>query len=258
MSDTNKNIDTAKLSTAIRGGDKEAFRRYYEKTLLYLVAKIQKMTGDRDEAWDIAQDTFVKLWEGRERIDPDKSPDGFVVAMATNAAHDAARKRLVAARYRDEQAFSETDEEPAADARIIRRETERNIDAIIAAMPPQRRKVYLLSREEGLTYNEIAERLNISSATVNRHISMALKELRDSLAGLRHKLRENTAAKESVMLRIVKLISFADANAARVRTIEIAPQTRGLWRGPCLNAARITVAIPAFTARITARAPATC
>ncbi len=180
MGNRDKNREAAKLSAAIRGGDEAAFRRYYEKTLLYLVAKIQKLTGDRDEAWDIAQDTFVKLWEGRERIDPARSLDGFVVAMATNAAHDAGRKKQVAARYLDEQTFTHSyDEAHAADARLIRRETQRKIDAIVAAMPPQRRKVYRLSREEGLTYSEIAERLNISQATVNRHLSMALKELRD-------------------------------------------------------------------------------
>ncbi len=178
MNSANKHIDVAKLSVAIRGSDEVAFRCYYERTILYIVNKIQKLTGDRDEAWDIAQDTFVKLWELREQIEPDRSLDGFVMAMATNAAHDAGRKKQVSARYCEEQVFTQTDEVQAADAQIIRRETQRKIDDIVAAMPPQRRKVYLLSREEGLTYNEIAERLNISYATVNRHMSIALKALR--------------------------------------------------------------------------------
>ena len=172
-------------AAAIRRGNEAAFRRYYERTLLYLVAKIQKLTGDRDEAWDIAQDTFVKLWESREWINPARSLDGFVVAMATNAAHDAWKKKQTAARWLDEQTATLTEDAAlAADARILRREAQREIDAIVEAMPPQRRTVYRMSREEGLTYNEIAERLNISPATVNRHMSIALKELRDFISVL--------------------------------------------------------------------------
>ncbi len=180
MGDTNTNREAA----AIRNGDEAAFKRYYESRLLYLVDKIQKLTGDRDEAWDIAQDTFIKLWRGRERLDPEKSPDGFVMTVATNAAYDAGRKKPVAARYRNEQMFTQSGKEPAADAAIICRETQREIDAIINAMPPQRRMVYELSRRDGLTYNEIAERLNISSATVNRHMSIALEQLRDLISTL--------------------------------------------------------------------------
>jgi RNA polymerase sigma-70 factor (ECF subfamily) len=182
MSNPDKNIDSKRAYAAIRDGDKAAFRRFYEDRLIYLVGKIQKLTNDRNEAWDIAQDTFVKLWEDRERIDPNKPLDGLLAAMATNAAHDARKKKQVHARYHQEQLFIQTGEDDHADARMIEHETQRKIDAIIEAMPPQRRTVYRLNREEGLTYREIADRLGISPGTVHRHMSIALEELRSLLS----------------------------------------------------------------------------
>jgi RNA polymerase sigma-70 factor (ECF subfamily) len=172
------------INSAIRGGDQTAFRLYYEQRLVYLVARSQRLTGDRDEAWDIAQDTFVKLWECRERIDINKSLDGFLVAIATNAACDANRKKQVHARYHREQLFTRNDEWPSADAKIIKRQTQQKIDEVIKAMPVQRRTVYLLSREEGLTYNEIAQRMGISHGTVHKHMKIALEELRGLLSVL--------------------------------------------------------------------------
>jgi RNA polymerase sigma-70 factor (ECF subfamily) len=182
MSCPNKNTDSRKVYAAIRVGDETAFRRFYEEMLVYLVTKIQKLTNDRDEAWDIVQDTFVKLWEDRERIDPDKPLAGFVAAMATNAAYDTHKKKQVHARYHEEQLFTQTGEDHHPDARIIEHETRRKIDEILEAMPTQRRTVYRLSREEGLTYREIADRLGIAPGTVHRHMSIALEELRGLLS----------------------------------------------------------------------------
>jgi RNA polymerase sigma-70 factor (ECF subfamily) len=184
MSNPVKNTDSKRAYAAIRGGDEAAFRRFYEERLVYLVGKIQKLTNDRDEAWDIVQDTFVRLWEERERIDPDKPLDGFVAAMATHAAYDAHRKKQIHARYHREQQFVQTEEDHHADAKMIERETRRKIDAIIEAMPPQRRTVYRLSREENLSYREIADRLGITPGTVHRHMSIALEELRSMLSVL--------------------------------------------------------------------------
>jgi RNA polymerase sigma-70 factor (ECF subfamily) len=184
MNRPDPNNEEKESYAAIRSGDETAFRFFYEERLLFVVDKVQKLTKDRDEAWDIAQDTFVKLWEQREQIDPDKPLYGLVTRMALNAAHNANKRKEVHGRYHGEQLFIQTEEDHSADAKVIERETQRKIDAIIEAMPPQRRKVYRLSREEGLTYNEIAEKMNLSYGTVNKHMSIALEELRELLAVL--------------------------------------------------------------------------
>ncbi len=176
--------DRAALFAAIRDGDQAAFEVYYNEKILYLVSIIGKMTGDRDEAWDIAQNTFVKLWTMRQQLDPIRSLDSLLDQMGINAAHNAWKKRQVVERYRDEQKKTLNGEERPADTDLITREVQRKIDAIIDNMPTQRRRVYLLSREEGLTYKEIAQRMGISPGTVHRHMSIALEELRDIMSVL--------------------------------------------------------------------------
>jgi RNA polymerase sigma-70 factor (ECF subfamily) len=182
---SNKYGDATRLYTAVQNGDEEAFRHFYEGRLLYLVGKIEKLTNNRNEAWDIAQDTFVKLWEQRGLIDPERSLDAFLVAIATNAAYNANKKKQVHARYsHDEQLLLQDTENQSADSKVLAHELQQKIDAIVEAMPPQRREVYLLSREEGLTYKEIAERMNLSYGTINKHMSLALEELRGVLSAL--------------------------------------------------------------------------
>jgi RNA polymerase sigma-70 factor (ECF subfamily) len=182
MSRRENNNYSHSRSAAIRGGDEAAFRLFYEERLVYLLSRVERLTGDRDGAWDIVQDAFVKLWRDRERIDPDKPLDGLVAAMAANAACDAHKRRQVHARYHKEQLSTQSGEDHHADAAIIEHETQREMDAIIEAMPPQRRRIYLMSRQEGLTYQEIADRLGISRGTVHRHMSIALDQLRGLLS----------------------------------------------------------------------------
>jgi RNA polymerase sigma-70 factor (ECF subfamily) len=172
------------LFDAIRGGDEAAFARYYNDSFNRLVFRVQRIVNDTEEARNIAQDTFVKLWRQRERIDPRQSPDGFISTIATNAALDFLKGRRVRARHRDESLYLNDDRDASPDAAMQAMETERRIEEAIRRMPAQRRRVFELSRKEGLSYNQIAGRLNISYHTVKEHIQAALKDLHAIVASL--------------------------------------------------------------------------
>ena len=173
-----------RLSAAIRDGDETAFVSFYEDRILHVTGSVEKITGNRDEAWDIAQDTFAKLWQQRSNIDPEKSLDALVKAMATNTAINTVKHRKTHARYHREQLFLQNDEDHSADTRMLSHELQRKVDLIISQMPPRQREVFLLSREKDMTYNQIAEQLGISPLTVRTHISTALHELRSLLSAL--------------------------------------------------------------------------
>ena len=173
-----------RLSAAIRDGDETAFVSFYEDRILHVTGSVEKVTGNRDEAWDIAQDTFAKLWQQRSNIDPEKSLDALVKAMATNTAINAVKQRKTHARYHREQLFLQNDEDLSADTRMLSHELQRKVDSIISQMPPRQREVFLLSREKDMTYNQIAQQLGISPLTVRTHISTALHELRSLLSAL--------------------------------------------------------------------------
>lgn len=169
---------TANLFEGIRNGDEVSFAHYYENSIDRLIYHIQAVTRDMEEARNIAQDTFVKLWQQREEI---KQFDGFLFTTATNAALNALKKKQVQSRYSNEQQYLQDAADHSADARIVAKETELRIRQAILNMSPQRRKVFELSRENNLTYNEIAERMGLSYNTVKNYMSAALEEIRSAI-----------------------------------------------------------------------------
>lgn len=169
------------LITAIRDGNEEAFASFYAGYADSLVHFLAKILRSEEDAKDVAQETFVQLWEGRDNLNPLRNMNSYVFTIARNAAFKTMRSKK-----RDMEETLETPsyvEEFAgsADENIISQETILLIEAIIAMMPPQRRKIFEMSRIEGLTYNEIAERLHISSSTVRTHIELAKDEIRSTL-----------------------------------------------------------------------------
>jgi RNA polymerase sigma-70 factor (ECF subfamily) len=170
------------LIAAIRNGDSDAFNAFCMGYGDSLIRVLTKILGNEEDAKDVTQDTFVLLWEGRERIDPLMSLKGYASTMAKNLAIDNIRaqgKRMEcdADPYDVPHGFAED-----ADVMLISRETEILIAHAIRNMPAQRRRVFELSREEGLTHNEIAERLGISRNTVITHLNRAKEEIKSSLA----------------------------------------------------------------------------
>lgn len=178
----NKRISEVELYTAVRNGDAAAFSHYYEITMPWLVPYIRRITKDLEEAHNITHDTFAKLWQQREQIDPAQSLDGFVSKIAANAALDFARKRQSHNKYYGEQIFTQTAEDHAADTGMLADEIELLIGYAIQNMPPQRRRVFEMSREKNMTYDEIAAELGLSRNTVRNHMALALESIRAVLA----------------------------------------------------------------------------
>lgn len=172
----------AKLFEAIRQGDEHAFSRYYEASLDRLVTLVSRITKDGEEARNIAQDTFIKLWQQREQIDPAQSLDGFVSRMAWNAALDFLKRKQSHARYHNEQVHTQNAEDISGEDLLLAEETAMRIAHIIDSMPPRRREVFELSREKNLTYNQIATRTGMAYNTVMNHMKLELQELRCALS----------------------------------------------------------------------------
>jgi RNA polymerase sigma-70 factor (ECF subfamily) len=171
----------AALLDAIRGGDEAAFAEYYEHHVGLLVRYVENISGDFEDARDIVQETFIKLWEMRGDIE---RLDGFAFTSANRAALDRLRKNRSRSRYKNERLYLNEMEDLPADEHIISAETANLIEEAIRQMPPQRRKVFELSRNENLTYGEIAERMNLSIETIRTHVRLALKEIRNIVGSL--------------------------------------------------------------------------
>lgn len=158
----------------------QLFRDHYEP----LCARAFQMVHDRKASEDIVQDVFLALWERREEVDFDRPLLPLLFVAVKNRAIDLLRSKkwrggnpdwtswmsvfvLVADHIEEEFQLSQLSEE---------------IDCCISGLSEQCRRVFLLSRTTGLKNREIAERLNISVKTVEKHIGAALSQLRIRLS----------------------------------------------------------------------------
>lgn len=135
------------------------------------------------EAEDVAQEVFVKLWESPHILAREDILRGYIYSMTRNHILNIVRHKAVADDFKKntEQWLKYCDSEDAVHDSVYANEIALLTMMTVKAMPEQRRKVFVMSREEGLSNAEIAQKTGLSQRTVERHIYLALKELKDIL-----------------------------------------------------------------------------
>ena len=162
-------------------GSQTALRYFYERYAGRIVAFANSLLGCREDAEDVAHTVFVNLWEQRAAATQIKSVDAYLYRMTRNATTDILRRRV-----RERLYLSRSNEgEETATTESIEAEIETDIRLLEAIndLPEPQRTILRLRHFEGLSYQQIAERYNISPHTVHYHISKALANLRNSLTG---------------------------------------------------------------------------
>lgn len=130
-------------------------------------------------AQEITQDVFISIWRNRHKLPGVDNFPGYVYTIARNKAISSLNTELARTQKELKEPFAEMVAESGS--RVELKELAGAIEAAIETLPPKRKEVFRLSREEHLTYEEIAEKLNISRNTVKGHIVAALVYLRDYL-----------------------------------------------------------------------------
>lgn len=167
----------------IANGDSKAFdfifMLYYPKVKNFIFGLIK----NEEDARDLAQDIFFKIWNGKEKLPEIEYFKTYLFQMSRNAVYDTFRQRQKENNY---IAISEIDTTDTLliDEKIEALDLELLINLLIENMPEQRRKVFVMSRHEGLKNDEISEKLNISKRTVETHISNALKDIRKLISSI--------------------------------------------------------------------------
>ncbi len=150
--------------------------KLHQFVLMYL-----KQTEDAEE---IVQEVFVKIWESRLRIDEYSSFESFLFTIAYNSTMSLLRKRVSDRKSKDYlksvQQFETSDE---VIEEIQYNELNEKVQSLINELTPRQKEIYQLSREEGLTHKEIAQKLKISESTVNNHLGTILKFLKSNIEG---------------------------------------------------------------------------
>ena len=119
----------------------------------------------------------MKVWVNREKLDESLSIGNYLYVLVKRATFNFIRDRKFAESLTEELLNSESRTDNSIDAR----DAIRRIEDGVERLPAKRREVFLMSRKEGLSNKEIAEELSLSVKTVERHITLALSDLRKNL-----------------------------------------------------------------------------
>lgn len=169
------------LMQRLSAGNEDAFGELFGRYYPRVCAFVSCIVKEESTAEDIAQDIFLKIWERRDifqgRV---ASFNGYVYRMARNAALNAIR-RMTNIDWEQYIQIEETLPDESFEKEYYSREKELFIRLVVCRMPEQRRRVFEMSRYAGMDNQAIADELNISKRTVENHLTLALKKLREAL-----------------------------------------------------------------------------
>ncbi|TSJ44476.1 RNA polymerase sigma-70 factor [Mucilaginibacter corticis] len=176
-----RNVSDQALVAFLKEGAQGAYTEIYDRYIFNLLNHAYNITRNREEAKDIVQEVFTKLWAKRHEVEITTNLAGFLYTAVKNIILNEVNHKSVQSKYYSSILRFSVTPEIVTDHRVRENQLTAIIEKEIAALPPKMRQVFTLSRKKHLSHREIAERLGISEATVSRHISNALKELRVKL-----------------------------------------------------------------------------
>jgi RNA polymerase sigma-70 factor (ECF subfamily) len=137
--------------------------------------------GDRYTAEEIVQSVFVKLWEVRAQIQPEKSMLSYLSVIAKNMLLNRYQRQTIEFVYQEYILQEQSPFDTATEKELDRKWLEDFIDELIDQLPPSRKRIFILSRKEDLSTKQIAEIMHISVSTVETQLSLATRFMRRQL-----------------------------------------------------------------------------
>ncbi len=155
-----------------------SFLEHYDK----LFQTALNITSECDDAKDVIQDVFLKIWQKKENMDDQKLNGGYLYRSVVNASLNKLQKRKGNIQILSTATIAIASNGDAPDQVLYGKELEKEIDRAIELLPPKCKAIFVLSRFEGLKYREIADHLDVSPKTVENQMGIALKKLQNTLS----------------------------------------------------------------------------
>lgn len=175
--DSQRSTD-AELIFSLKAGDSSAFSILYNRHKQSLAANLLKLLKSEELTFDLLQDLFLKVWENRNQINPEKSFGGYLFTIAENMVADYYRRAARDTKMQLAIMQSTTEIYSYIEENLLFRENSALLREAVALMPTQRRKVFTLCKLEGKSYKEIEEIMGINAKTINSHLFQAGKFLK--------------------------------------------------------------------------------
>jgi RNA polymerase sigma-70 factor (family 1) len=172
----------SELITRWTNGDKHAFELLYKKHSVQLLQIALIKSGNRENAEELVQETFISLFQQKGKIEASTSIPAYLYVILKHKLINFYRKELVRQKYADYITARNESVSLSPHFHLETKELEEKLKSEIEKLPPQCRMVFKLSREGGLSDKEIAAEMNISVNTVEQHKRKALRDLRTSLS----------------------------------------------------------------------------
>lgn len=173
--------DSVELIVQIKQSNHDAFAKFFRKNYPMVISYIYQYIKDKETSQDLAQDVFVNLWNYRAKLSPSRPPHGILKTIAKRLALNELRSIAYSNQAR---AYfwnrTQTLQNPVAD-QLHYNELLRLANQAITSLPHRQQEVFRLSREEGLSHEEIASTLRISKNTVNNLLVRAIKTVKNAL-----------------------------------------------------------------------------
>ena len=162
-------------------GDEIAFRQLFEKYWQDLFQLACKRLRSKDDASDIVQEVFLSLWNNIQQVEIEDSLGAYLFVSLRNKIFNHYEKQALRLKYLLSQPFNPVQSEELIWSNINSKELRSVVAAEISRMPAKMKEIYLLSREQQLSINDIAELLLLAPQTVKNQLHRALERIRESL-----------------------------------------------------------------------------
>lgn len=166
----------------LRNASKQSFEALYHRysgKLYNFVMRVSK--GNTYIAEELVQRTFIKVWETREYINPDKSFISYLCTIAKNMLLNEYEHQAIQFIYEEYVKVIATENDDSTEKEVDRNLLEEYIDKLADELPPKRREIFIQSRKEGLSNKQIAQKLKISESTIETQLSKALSFMKSKL-----------------------------------------------------------------------------
>lgn len=174
-------MDEKELISKIAKGGEDAFEAVFRAYYAQLCTYANSLLKDANESEEVVQGIFIAFWEGRSTFDIHTSLKSYLYRAVHNTCLNRIKHYKVRQVYSEEYKHQNSEMENVTEDAIYGRELKYQIAMAIEKLPPQCQTVFKLSRQQGLSYAEIAEKLGVSAKAVDKQIVRALRILREEL-----------------------------------------------------------------------------
>ena len=168
----------------VAAGNEKAFRLLFDHYKARVFSMSLKMLKTPALAEEVVQDTFMNVWLNRQKFNTIEHPEAYLFTIAYNNIYTQLKKIARENRLLTGLVQAVQDIQYTTDEQVLARESESRINQAVEALPPQRRIIFKLSRQQGLSHDEIARQLNISRHTVKNQLVEALRFIRKQLGNI--------------------------------------------------------------------------